>query len=161
MKTRSATRRMGLSAALMAVLIIGIASPAGADQPRINEGGSHQSSQAHLAIGDWSGVVKRDGVIDRISVRFYTDGTLCLITTGGSFLGSWSSDSRNRLSWEAVETLPGGAGYVFVDQDGIVSRHAILTQGITQVEDPNGNPVGSVKATVLLGRDHTVIADCN
>lgn len=161
MNTKSATRRVALSAALMAVVAGGFASPAGASQSAVDKGVSRQSAKAPLAVGGWSGIVQREEVTDRISVWFYTDGTLCLITTGGSFLGSWSSDSRNQLSWEAVESLPGGAGHVYVDQDGIVSQHTILTQGITRVEDPNGAPIGSVEATVLLGRDNTVIANCS
>lgn len=155
------SKRFATSIALVMTLSCGLALPSQAAQAVSPVSAGPHSAKADLAVGTWSGIVQREEVTDSISIEFYVGGTLCLMTEGGSYLGLWSSSSQNQLSWEAVELIPGGAGNIYVNQKGYTGPHTILTQGITRLEGPNGEPLGSVKATVLLGRDATVTSNCS
>lgn len=144
---------------LTSLSLLGLA-PANASTPVASGAVSELGKTQVSVVGGWSGVVLRDGITDHISVVFETGGKLCLKTQDGSYPGRWSQSSPGNIAWQSVEVMPGNVGLIYVNQRGLHTRSAFLTRGVTTIKDNSGNVIGSVNATVVLGRDNSVTSTC-
>ncbi|OLZ71644.1 hypothetical protein AV521_12070 [Streptomyces sp. IMTB 2501] len=113
--------------------------------------------RVNAPVGSWEATVTRPGATDYVQMFFTRSGRACLISDGGTSLGSWVPTGPNAFNYRIKEALSDGhgtqTGWVYINQYAAqTSSNQFDSSGISTIYDLSGNKQGAVTAKVVATR---------
>ncbi|MGW3202922.1 hypothetical protein [Streptomyces sp. NPDC001135] len=108
-------------------------------------------------VGSWESTVTRPGATDYVQMFFTRSGRACLISDGGTSVGTWRPTGPNAFNYRIKEPLSDGhgtqTGWVYINQYATQSGDdQFNSSGVSTIYDLSGNKQGAVTAKVIAVR---------